>query len=467
MKTMIMTALLIGSATAACARDINGTVTTGKRPMAEVIVTDGLHFTVTDKNGRYKLDAPDDAKFVYLLTPRGYVADFSSGTPQFYKSLQQGTSRYDFELYKMDGDASKTVMIAATDPQLDTDHDTRRLFAETLPDMRQLLAKYPGRQKAGFMAGDLTWDVYKNIADVKRFAHETGIPFYPVIGNHDYDKYMVPAEGADYAHRYEDDFGPTYYAFQFGDTYYVVLNDIKYTGNKRYTLSLEQGHQMAWVAELLNVVLQQDNNVSIVMHAPLRLDDGSGFIEGGKRLVDMLLAKPFRAAVFTGHTHLNAVWNLGNGIYEYNTGAMCGYWWTSDVAGDGTPNGYRVITADGQQWQQFYKATNHDASYQFEVYPVGTIADRPDAVCCKVWNWDDRWTVRYSEDGQPRGRMSQFNAFAPEYLRYLDGRIATIDYTPKRVAHYFSAVPSPGTNTVTVEVEDAYGNVFTKSISLK
>lgn len=462
-KTLIIAALLALDFVTCRATVVEGRVTSEKHPMAEVIVTDGLHFTVTDKTGEYHLDAPDNADFVYLLTPKGYVCDYSSGTPQFYQPIEKGKSRYDFQLYPMKGNPEKTVMLATADPQLDTQHDIDRLFAETLPDMRDVLAKYSDRQQTAFMAGDLTWDVYKNNEEVKRFAREVGIPFYPVIGNHDFDKYMVPAEGADYAHLYKKDFGPTYYAFEFGDTYYVVLNDIKYTGNKRYTLGLDQGNQMEWLRGLLKMVLQQDNNVTIVMHAPLKTAGGS-LIEGGDELMRMLLGKPFHAAIFSGHLHTNSVYDLGNGVYEYNMGALCGYWWTSDVSGDGTPNGYKIILADGKDWEQIYKSTKHDTDYQFEVYPKGVIADRPNAVCCKIWNWDDRWTVSWYEDGKPMGRMSQFYSFAPEYLAYLDGRLAVEDYTPKRTAHYFSAVPDSGSKEITVVAEDAYGNKFTKTI---
>lgn len=461
-------ALLLGicCSTQVVAKVLTGHVRTGKKPMADVIVTDGLHFTFTKEDGSYSLDAPDSAKFVYILTPKGYVADFSSGVPRFYLPVQDNQKGYDFELFPMEGDAEKTLMIAAADPQIDTDSDSWHLFHETLPDMKAMLKDYPGYQKAIFMAGDLTWDVYGKNREIKDYARQLGIPFYPVIGNHDYDKYMEPSRGTDFAHVYEESFGPTYYAFQLGDNYYIVLNDIKYVGHKRYTLSLDQGNQMQWLRNLLGVVLQQDKNVFIVAHGPICQPGGTELIEGGKELRALLAGKPFHAAIFTGHIHTNSVTPIDHDIWEYNLGAVCGYWWTSSYSGDGTPNGYKVIVGKGTQWQQIYKSTGKPLDYQLQVYRPGVIADRPEDVCCKIWNWDSRWQVRWYEDGTLKGKMDQFYSFAPEYLRYLNGTLAVADYTPKRTPHFFSCHPSPSVKSVKIEAEDPYGNIYSQTLLL-
>lgn len=449
------------------AKIITGHVRTGRTPMTDVVVTDGLHFTYTQGDGSYQIDVCDDARFVYLITPKGYVADFSSGIPRFYQRIGEGEKNYDFELFPMKGDSGRTLMIASSDPQLDTGHDVSRFFSETLPDMQEVLKDHPGRQCAMFMAGDLTWDVYGKNKLVKQYARELGIPLYPVIGNHDYDKYAAAGDGVNYAAPYEDDFGPTYYAFQFGDSYYVVLNDIKYEGAKKYTCTIRQGHQMEWLKTLLNVVLQQGNTVFIVAHAPICRPGGTELIDGGGELKAMLVRKPFRASFFTGHTHNNNVTPVGNDIWEYNLGTLCGYWWTSNYSGDGTPNGYKLILGDGETWQQVYKSTGLPLEKQFQVYSPGQIAERPHAVCCKIWNYDPRWQLRWYEDGKLMGGMSRFYSFAPEYLRFLDGRPATADYTPVRSDHFFSCQPGGDAGVIRIEAVDPYGNVYEDSIRLR
>ena len=121
------------------AHTIEGRVVAEGKPQRDVVVTDGQNFAYTDANGHYTIDAPDDARFVYLLTPKGYVCNYASGIPQFYQQLKSGQSRYNFELLPMKGDADKTLVIAGADTQLDTDHDRKRLFDETVSDMKQLL----------------------------------------------------------------------------------------------------------------------------------------------------------------------------------------------------------------------------------------------------------------------------------------------------------------------------------------
>lgn len=448
------------------AAPVSGYVREGERPLAEVIVTDGLSFTFTDAKGFYSFQAADDAEFVYIVTPEGYMPDYSSGIPQFYLPLQTGRKQYDFVLSKLKGDPRKSLMLATADPQLDSPADIARLNAETLPDMLRLADDYADYPKAAFMAGDLTWDVYKNHDEIKSFARRLGMPVFPVIGNHDYDKYLEPSEKADFAHLYKRDFGPAYYAFHFGGACYIVLNNIRYLGHKKYTLSLKQGHQMEWLELLLKMVLQQDSRVFVVMHAPIQYPDSRQWIEGGEELFRMLVYKPFHAAVFCGHLHNNDVRDLGQGVTQHTLGSLGGYWWTSDYSGDGTPNGYKVIVHHDGQWSQFYKATGKPRDFQMQVYGKGVIADRPQSVCCKIWNWDWRWQVRWFQDGVLKGSMKQCYSYAPEYLGYLDGRLALGDYVPVRTPHFFSATPDGDAKEIRIEAEDPYGEVFTETIRL-
>ena len=70
------------------AHTIEGRVVAEGKPQRDVVVTDGLNFAYTDANGHYTINASDDARFVYLLTPKGYVCNYASGIPQFYQQLK-------------------------------------------------------------------------------------------------------------------------------------------------------------------------------------------------------------------------------------------------------------------------------------------------------------------------------------------------------------------------------------------
>lgn len=439
-----------------------------RQPMAEVIVSDGRQFVYTDTEGRYKMDVDEDAEFIFLITPDGYVADYSDGVPRFWLPIQKEQQAYDFVLQPMKGEQGRSVMLGMADTQLDRPRDVKRFFSETLPDVQQLLTGYENHQKAMFIAGDLTWDNYAYQEKIKQFAREAGIPLYPVIGNHDYDKYASPQSGADLARPYKQQFGPTYYAFWMGGACYIVLNSIKYQGYKRYTHSLDQGHQWEWLSLLLQVVLQQDHQLFLLMHAPLSYQGDRIATERGEELIKMLANKPFRASIFSGHLHTNSVYHVGQNIWEHNIGSVGGFFWTSDYSGDGTPNGYKVIEGKGEGvFHQHYHSTGHPSTYQMQTYRPGVIAERPYAVCCKIWNADSRWSVRWYQDGVFRGAMQPFYSFSPEYLQYLDGQPAAGDYVPKRTRHFYSAQPDPGAHTIRIEAEDPYGVVYTEETSLE
>ena len=80
------------------ARKVTGKVVCGKEKLSGVIVTDGKSFTKTVK-GKFAFDIADDAEFVYIVTPAGYAADWSTGVPAFYQSAKD-CKKFTFELLK-------------------------------------------------------------------------------------------------------------------------------------------------------------------------------------------------------------------------------------------------------------------------------------------------------------------------------------------------------------------------------
>ena len=75
---------------------IRGQVKAGNKGLSHVVITDGINFTQTDTKGNFLLDTDQEARFVYLLTPDGYVADYRSGTPEFYLPLDPEKEDYIF-----------------------------------------------------------------------------------------------------------------------------------------------------------------------------------------------------------------------------------------------------------------------------------------------------------------------------------------------------------------------------------
>ena len=84
MKRFLVIVLLISFCLTSEARKVKGTVMCDSERLEDVIVTDGYGFAVTDRKGHFVFDMRDDAEFVHIVTPSGYVADWSSGVPAFY-----------------------------------------------------------------------------------------------------------------------------------------------------------------------------------------------------------------------------------------------------------------------------------------------------------------------------------------------------------------------------------------------
>ena len=244
------------------ARVVTGTVKGANKPLGGVIVTDGYSLIRTDHTGAYSIGLNEKAEFVYIVTPKGYVADYSSGVPQFYQRLDDKKAVYNFDLKQMKGDADRYAMITMADPQIDTDEDAEKLMGATLKDIQETAAQYTDVQLAGIVLGDISWDMYNHNETYKAFARQLSFPVYPVIGNHDFDKFVTPSDTADYEAQYKKSFGPVYYAFQLSDAFYVVLSNMHYMGNKRYRVTLdEMPDQMHWLEQLLNSAINMGNRI--------------------------------------------------------------------------------------------------------------------------------------------------------------------------------------------------------------
>ena len=69
------------------AKTVRGKVSSEGKALAGVIVSDGYRFAKTDAAGAFKLSTHKDARFVFVITPSGYVAPFESGAPQFLQLI--------------------------------------------------------------------------------------------------------------------------------------------------------------------------------------------------------------------------------------------------------------------------------------------------------------------------------------------------------------------------------------------
>lgn len=442
------------------ARKVSGTVTCGKQKLSGVLVSDGYGFAVTDRAGRWSMDVSDEAGFVFVITPAGYTADFSSGTPMFWSPLTEA-SRYSFDLVRMK-DTDDYTLFAVADPQCRTEGHFAQFSAEPLQDIKEQASKYTEEGNVyGLLLGDIAWDTGELINPLYKAAMpETGVPFYPVVGNHDFDK----------AHRkqynYEKDFGPMNYAFWAGKDLVIVLRNIYFNKKK---LSVEYSDvELDWLRGLLQRI-PSDTHIYVAQHAPTWRLYSESYIGRGEEFIGIL--EGWNADILSGHTHIQNNFRYSPTVTEHNIAAICGSWWTTDWCGDATPRGYEIFRKRDGKLDWLYHPVDYDDDFQFELILPGHSILNPSMLMVNAWDSDDRWTFEWSEDGKPMGAMTQVWDVSATYIDKINAALSDVNIRPyqrpKKNKHYYGCVPSAKARKVTVTVRTGFGKEYVRELTLE
>ncbi|MGY0458906.1 outer membrane protein assembly factor BamB family protein [Kitasatospora sp. cg17-2] len=223
-------------------RNGNGRRDAGEAPMPGVDVTDGALWTTTGADGTYTL-AVDPARretdLVSVVSPNGYTPvlreDF---VPRFFQQVPPGQGPHtglDFALVPDRNAANPTEKwLLVSDPEASNTADDKA--AKTLPQWTgqvDSMSRVDGATMA-ISTGDLTVTDYA--ADPRRQGGydilrrgltdgRLGMPFYPVMGNHDFG---APAGSTGYPGSLEywrRNLGPEWYSFDRDGRHIVVLED--------------------------------------------------------------------------------------------------------------------------------------------------------------------------------------------------------------------------------------------------
>jgi hypothetical protein len=448
---------------------LKGRVHSNGTGIAGVAITDGLNIVVTDKNGRYELLSNRAAEFVYISIPSGYTFPNEKGIARFYMPVtaKEGVFKNDFNLEKLEVDDTKHYFVVWADTQMISESDAQLLKSESAPDLRDLVQSY-GKSALfhGIGCGDLVWDRFELFDDYKEAIGIAGIPFFNVIGNHDMD---LDARTDDYSSKtFKKQFGPTYYSFNRGGIHYVVLDDVFFIGEAKKYIGYLPETQLQWLEQDLALV-KPGTTVVVSLHIPTNTgaarrgkkeESISGVVSNRKQLYKIL--QPYKVHIMSGHTHYNENWEEGN-IMEHNHGTVCGAWWTGPVCGDGTPNGYGVYEADGNEIKWYYKSTRHPREHQLRIYGKGKSKDNPEEIIANVWNWDSKWKIEWFEDGTSKGLMEQRVSVDPWAVELYGGAELPQKHKfvePALADHLFFAKPSMNAKEILVRATDRFGKVY-------
>ena len=434
---------------------------TGK-PISNVAITDGYTVVATDKNGFYTLKPSTDTWHIYYSVPANCKVNTFQHGPKFYERYNKNTKEYSFELELLpNGKAEdKFALLTFADPQVSSEAGLKRFKNEAIPGIKAFV-KASDIPCYGITLGDV---ISTSSTDADHYGTATrgdatsymekmreamrpstvGFPIFQVMGNHDCNYFgascpLEPdATSSNYqlkAQRdFESTFGPINYSFNRGDVHIIGMRDIYYdksTTTRDYSTGFLKS-QYEWLKQDLALV-PKDKMVVLCVHIPLFSKiSNSGDSGHYVKEVHQLLDQYKEAHIISGHTHYQRNYiHTSYDIYEHNMGTVCGTWWSSNLCGDGTPNGYGVFVGEGNTFSDWYYMGYNEGmntrEHQLRLYrgnaitgaarqstakdPNGTgyyafnFADN--VIIANVFNADDNWTVEVYEDGEKTGNMKR------------------------------------------------------------
>ncbi len=412
-------------------------------------------------NGKFSFEIEDYAEFVYIVTPSGYTADWSTGVPAFYQEAA-GKNKFAFKLIPT-GKSDNYTIVAIADPQFSTEGHFKKFSGVPMEDLCETTKSIEGNA-VGVVCGDICWDKLGLLDAYKKEITRTGIPFYPVAGNHDHD---LSAQGdINTTAAYRRALGPENYAFFIGKDVVIALDNIIYDTNKKYKEGYAD-HVIRFVKGLENL-LPENANLYIAQHSPIKFFWDNSKIIGTSDLLSIVRGR--KVTFLSGHNHMSNFFEYEENITEHNIAGFCGSWWNAPHCTDGTPQGYKVFTMDNGRLTWYYKSIGYDKNHQVELYMPGQAPQHPNSVVVNVWDWDPAWKIEWFEDGKAMGSLKPVLEYSPLYIREInahygekkipDYKLATLNY------HYFAATPSQYAKNVTIAIESRFGQKWVYNVDM-
>ena len=243
----------------------------------------------------------------------------------------------------------------------------------------------------GMTTGDILFDDLSLYPRLNRIIGRIGLPWYNIGGNHDLN-YEAPS--ARYSREtFKRTYGPNYYAFEYGGALFLMLDNVNYLGHDpakprgggKFEGRIDE-RQLAFVANVLKE-WPIDKLVVACMHIPLRnyLDPKEPSMNTADRgeFLKLIAGRPNTISL-SGHTHTTEHHYFGaeDGFvgaslhHHHVMTAVSGSWWSGpyDHRGvavadsrDGSPNGFHVLSVDGQSYSTRFQPANEPHSRQMRI----------------------------------------------------------------------------------------------------
>lgn len=508
---------------------IYGTVTNLGKPVAGVVVSDGDICTQTDTNGVYQLKSEKRHGLSYISIPSGYTVRSAGTVPQFFKQTSRPGSeaeRIDFELFK-DVDQTRHTMLLLGDIHLFNENSVKA-FASFRDEINSLTGSGIWPCPYALTLGDMSWDYYWYATPfglndyLAQMNGIQGLQVFSTVGNHDHDMMVdsrseFESTGEDFTCQdsYRRILGPTCFSFNIGEVHYMSIDDVITTddGTGKDGRGCRRGLTEAvrsWIAQDLSYV-GKDTPLVVTMHIPLFNSKGNDYDRKlGEYTTITSLFEGYDVTYVSAHTHSlynNVVEGEGGKVVEWNNGAVCGDFWSSDTRHgvnlciNGAPGGYRVLTADGKKISSVYKATGREGNHFFRTYDRNTMDFSASLLCPKapegsaqqkywnarakgytgsstdnhvyihVWDMKDGWTMTVTENGTPLEAV-RVDAHDPLFLaaniaRQCNSASGTwaIGTTSDMCRQMYRVTASSANSTLKIIVTDESGNTHEETMT--
>ena len=488
---------------------IYGKVVAEGKGLAGVVVSDGNLVTVTDENGIYQLASDKRHGYVFISVPGGYEVPCESVFPTFYKRVSGPTTteRVDFELIPVEQDSFNVLMLG--DMHLANINNDRQQFSRFVDDVKEYMQSKPGEKFYAVTLGDMTDNRYWVSKDYffddykEEMKALEPLPVFHTTGNHDHRKDV--GDDVQALLYYNEHLGPEYYSFNIGKVHVVVLDNLDFNhpdvGSYYEKLNDEE---IEWLKKDLEYV-SKDTPLFITMHANYykhpKTTPEAIVVQTNQATKDFnnLIEAYEEVHLFSAHSH--RLWNIDNdNVFEHKCGAVCAAWWVCgylspgiNLAKDGAPGGYYVVTVNGKDIKWQFKGTDYPVTEQFTTYDRNTMnvtSNRrvPNAsqknrqkyeaeaeywlqkgeeneVYINVWNWDPEWKIEVKEN-YFRLDVEQLALKDPLYLiTTIAKRFNDNDSTTGELSYtIFKVKATAPDSTLEIKVTDRFGNVYTESM---
>jgi C terminal of Calcineurin-like phosphoesterase/N terminal of Calcineurin-like phosphoesterase/Calcineurin-like phosphoesterase len=354
-----------------------------------ICVSNGSDVIQTDSEGKWELKVTDDTG-LFVIKPSNYSVPLSetmipqyyylhkpNGSPKLEKGGIKPTGKLpesiDFPLI-FNKEAEKFSALFFGDTQASSPHEVNYINHDVVEEL------IGAEDKFGVVLGDIVGHDLDLFEGISQGISQIGIPWYYVFGNHDNNRDAMSNETRD--ETFEKYFGPSTYAFEYGQVVFIGFNTVHFDSLGKYK-SRFSSKQIDFFENYINYV-PEDKLIVLMMHIPI-------FRAENREQIFDVLKKRLHTFSVSGHVHdqINVFvdektgWKSDKPHHHLINATVCGSWWAGQIdetgiphatMNDGAPNGYSIISFDGNQYSVKFKAARKPEDYQMNIYAPDKVA---------------------------------------------------------------------------------------------